>query len=41
MVQRAVLVRHYALPWLVCIQQHMVGQLLWPKDLSVATKALQ
>ena len=41
MVQRAVLMGHYALPWLVCIQQHMIGLLPWPEDLSVSAKALQ
>ena len=41
MVQRPVLVRHYALPWRVCIQQHMVGRLFWPEDLCVPCEAPQ
>ncbi len=41
MVQRPVLMGHYALPWLVRIQQHIIGQLRWTKDVCIPRKALQ
>lgn len=41
-VQRPVLVRHYALPWQVRIQEHMVGQLMRSaKGACVSLQAMQ
>ena len=41
MVQGPILVRHDTLPWLVSVQQDMVGLLIGPKYLCVPCKALQ
>ena len=40
-IQGSVLMRHDAVPWLVCIQQHMVWRLPWPEHLSISCEPLQ
>lgn len=39
-VQRSILMRHYAVPWLVRIQQHMIWGLAWPKHLCIPCEPL-
>ena len=41
MVKGPILVRHDTLPWLVSVQQDMVGMLIGPKYMCVPCKALQ